>query len=93
MIFYASPPFSWSGADFIAINSQSRQVLTVYLSFVALWHLNLKSALNNSTQPGLLEYLTAIERGYSMAIVVGMRNPGLQKQSSYEVSLCANEPT
>jgi hypothetical protein len=62
----------------------------VYLSFVTPWRLNLKSAQNNSTQPGLYKDLTANEHGASIATVVGMGNPDLQKQSRYEVSLCVD---
>jgi len=42
---------------------------------------------------GLLEALTASEHGSTIATVVSMGNPGLEKESSYGVSFCANELT
>ena len=42
---------------------------------------------------GLVEALTTSEQESSIATVVGIGNPGLEKQSSYGVSLCATELT
>ena len=41
----------------------------------------------------MVEALTTSEQGSSIATIVGIENPGLEKQSGYGVSLCANEST
>jgi hypothetical protein len=42
---------------------------------------------------GLVEALTTSEQGSSIATIVGIGNPSLEKQSSYGMSLCATELT